>query len=99
MASRLLVKMPRMGAKPRESSGRVDRVTGGARFGTMEKLKWVWSEPSLEEADNLARWYSEVVELPVDEVDGETKLWLVKGLLAKSLDRRVMAEVATQEFH
>lgn len=92
------MKMAGMGAKLGESSGKQDWAAGGARSGMMGKMAWVWSEPSSEEADELIRCYLEVADLPIDEVGGETKLWLAIGLLAKSLGRRVMAKSTAWEF-
>lgn len=42
--------------------------------------------------------YSKVVKLSKEEVNGKTEQWLVKGLVAMSLNRRVMADVAVWEF-
>lgn len=88
------MKMASIGAKPGESSGKMDRVTGGVRSRMMGKIAWVWLEPSSKEVDELARHHPEVVDLPIDEVGGEMDLWLATGLLAESLGRRVMAESA-----
>lgn len=85
-------------AKPGESWTKVDRASSGARSEAMERMRRVWSEPSPKEANDLAWHYPEVADLLDDEVGGKMELWLAKGLLSKSLDRRVLMEAAAREF-
>lgn len=85
------------GAKPGKSSSKMDRAAVGARSGTLGKMTWVWSELMPKEADDLARCYPEVAELPIDMV-GETECWMAIGLLAMSLNRKVGAETVAREF-
>lgn len=68
------MKMAGNNEKPRKSSVKVDQAGSGERSGAMGRMRWVWSEPSPKEADDLARHYPEMADLLDDEVCGETEL-------------------------
>lgn len=61
-------------------------------------MKWDLTDPTLEEVAELARRFPEVVELPEKMMKGEIEDWLAKGLVARNLGQRVMAEAAAHEF-
>lgn len=59
---------------------------------------WVSLKPSPDMVEELIRHFPEVVELLEEEIWTESKEWLAKGLVARSLGRRVFVEVVVHEF-
>lgn len=76
----------------------MDRAGMSLMKPSTDQTIWVSSEPLLDEVEELARCYPEVVELPEEEVRVQTEEWLAKGLIAKTLGRKVSMEAAAWEF-
>lgn len=66
-----------------------DGARNGEKMGSNGQLRWVSIDPTPEEVAELVHRFPEVVVLPEEEVMKETDDWLAKGLVDRSLGRRI----------
>lgn len=86
----------------RTNTGGMSASTNCALFGRMKASSgrsiWVSLEPSLDIMEELIYHFTEVVELSEDEIQTESDAWRAKGLVARSLGRKIAGEAAVHEF-
>lgn len=61
-------------------------------------LIWISLVPFPKEAEDLIKWYLEVVELPEKDMGVGLKVWVVSAVVVRSVGRKVSLDLVATEF-